>query len=372
MTERAGPMPAAKSSQRRRTAWAGALAAATGLSCAATPAIAQQSFEQVVAAAKREGTIEVWLASPSRSNVHRALFDAFGRRFGVKTAWKWITIHPVRSTGRLAAEAAVGRVSADVVGATSADNLAHLLDRKLVQPYPWIETFGTALPGIREPAERLMPELRGTGLVLMDAVYVLAWNTNFVKAADAPRRISDLTDPKWKGRFVLNVLGGAPFDLIGLEIGEAKVLSLIRDLLANRPVLKGGTPAVSSAITTGEAWLGVSAFLNVERARRTGEPQDFRFAEDFTPVMPLHVFVPAHAPHPNIARLFAAWLVTEGARLVERLDASSRTTDPDSAMARALAARPPSSKLVQERSLTDVKTTRALTARIQALFTGRR
>ena len=35
-----------------------------------------------------------------------------------------------------------------------------------------------------------------TGLVLMDAVYVLAWNTNFVKAADAPRRISDLTDPK--------------------------------------------------------------------------------------------------------------------------------------------------------------------------------
>jgi len=339
---------------------------------AVSAASAQSPFEQVVAGAKREGAIEVWMASPSGNRVHRALFDAFQKRFGIRTSWKWVAIHPLRSLGRLAAEARTRRVSADVVGATSADNLAQMLDRKLVLPYPWVETFGQALPGIREPAERLLPELRGTGLSWIDAVYVLAWNTRFVKAADAPRRFSDLLDPKWKGRFALNVLGGAPFDLLALEIGERDMLSLVRGLLANRPVLKGGTPAVSGAITTGEAWLGISAFLNVERARRAGEPQDYRVADDFVPVMPLHVFVPEQAPHPHTARLFAAWLVTEGARIVERMDASSRMTDPDSAMARALANRPARSKIVQELSLADIMATRAFTAKIQAVITGHR
>lgn len=347
-------------------------ALAWAVSWTACPAVAQTPFERIVAGAKREGAIEVWMASPSANRVHRALFEAFGKRFGIETRWKWVAIHPLRSLGRLAAEARTGRVSADIVGATSADNLAQMLDRKLVRPYPWVETFGAVLPGIREPAERLLPELRGTGLAWIDAVYVIAWNTNFVKAADAPRRFSDLLDRKWKGRFALNVLGGAPFDLLALDIGEKKMLSLVRGLLANRPVLKGGTPAVSGAITTGEAWLGISAFLNVERARRAGEPQDYRFADDFVPVMPLHIFVPEQAPHPNTARLFAAWLVTEGARIVERMDASSRVTDPDSAMAKALAKRPAGSRIVEERSLADIKATRAFTAKIQAVFTGRR
>jgi iron(III) transport system substrate-binding protein len=218
----------------------------------------------------------------------------------------------------------------------------------------------------------LLPELRGTALAWIDAVYVLAWNTNFVKATEAPKRFRDLLGPRWKGRFALNVLGGAPFDVLSLAMGEAETFSLVKGLLANRPVLKGGTPAVSGAITTGEAWLGVSSYLNVERAQRLGEPQSFRFAEDFIPVMPLHIFVPAQAPHPNTARLFAAWLVTEGARIVERMDASSRMSDPESGLAKALAARPPNARIVEERSLADIRATRAFTARVQALFTGRR
>jgi len=348
------------------------LALLAGLGGAAAPAGAQPAFEEVLAGARREGRIEIWMASPTHGEVHRALFEAFERRFAVKIDWKWVTIHPIRSIGRLAAEAAVDRVSADVVGATSADNLLHLLERKLVRPYPWAETFGTALPAIREPADRLLPELRGVGLAWIDAVYVIAWNTRFVSAADAPRRFADLLAPRWRGRFAINVLGGAPFDLLSLEIGEAQTLALVDGLLANRPVLKPGTPATSGAITTGEAWLGISSFLNVARAKRAGEPQEFRFAEDFVPVMPLHVFVPAAAPHPSAARLFAAWLVTEGARIVERMDASARISDPGSVLATALGTRPPGSRIVQERSLADIRTTRAITAKIQTLYTGRR
>lgn len=334
------------------------------------PARGAPSFADVLAGAKREGAIEVWIATPAANPVQRALFDAFQKRFGLKTNWKWLALHPVRSTARLAAEAAVGRATADILGASSGDNLARLSDLMLVKPYPWVEVFGDALPTIREPVARVLPDLAGRGLVWIDNVYVVAWNTRFVKAADAPRRMTDFVDPKWRGKFALNVLSGAPFDLLGLKLGEAATLALVRRLMANRPILKGGTPAVSSAITSGEAHLGVSSFLSVGRARHNGEPQTYRFFEDDIPAMPLHIFVPENAPHPNTARLFAAWLVTEGARIVEKLDSSSRMTDPDSALATALKAAPPGARLVQEQSLADIKFTRAISTKIEAIFTG--
>ena len=336
----------------------------------AAPARAAPNFADVLAGAKREGALEIWMASPSANRIHRALFDAFDRRFGLKVRWKWLALHPVRSTARYATEEAAGRVSVDVIGASSADNMALLADKGLLKPYPWVEVFGAQLPTIREPVERVLPALRGLGMVMYDNVYVVAWNTHFVKAADAPRRIRDFADPRWRGKFALNVLGGAPFDLLGLKMGEGPMLDLVRALLANRPVLKGGTPAVSSAITSGEAYLGLSSFLSVERARRNGEPQAYRLFDDYIPAMPLHVLVPEKVPHPNMAHLFAAWLVTEGARIVERMDSSSRMSDPDSALSRALKAAPPTARFIEERSLADIEKTRAWSTTIEAILTG--
>ena len=337
----------------------------------AAPAAAQSRFDEVLAGARREAAIEIWLASPSSGQVQRALLEAFQHRFGITTHWQWVGLHPMRAASRLVAEGAVNRVSADIV-ASSADNMTRLVEHGLFRPYPWSEVFQGALPGIREPAERVLPELDGLCLAWFDSVYGIAWNTKFVTAAEAPRRFRDLLDPKWRGRFALNALGGAPFDLLSLELGEPETLGLVRGLLANRPILKSGTPAVGSAITTGEAHLGISAFITVERARRNGEPQEFRFADDYVPVLPLYVCVPEHAPHPNTARLFAAWLVTEGIPIVERLDATGRISAPGSDLAKALKTVPPTARILQERSLADVAKVRAISTQLGILFTGRR
>ena len=332
---------------------------------------AQSSFDRVLAGARLEGAIEIWLGSPSSGQVHRALLDAFQRRFGIEVRWKWVALHSARATARVMAEASVGRVSADIIGGSS-DYIATLSERGVIRPYPWTDVFETVLPGIREASARSLPELQGLCLAWFDSVYVIAWNTNFVKASDAPRRFSDLLDPKWKGRFALNVLGGAPFDLLALELGEADALKLVRDLLANRPILKSGTPAVGSAITTGEAHLGISSYVTVERARRNKEPQEFRFSEDYVPVLPLYVCVPENSPHPYTARLFAAWVVTEGIPIVERMDASGRISAPDSSMAKAIEALPATTRIIQERSLADVARTRAISSQLGVLFTGKR
>jgi iron(III) transport system substrate-binding protein len=335
------------------------------------PAAAQTRFDEVLAGARREGAIEIWLASPSSGRVQQALLDAFQRRFGITTHWQWVGLHSMRAASRLVAEGAVGRVSADIV-TSSADNVTKLVEHGLFRPYPWTDVFDAALPGIREPVERVLPELNGLCLAWFDSVYGIAWNTKFVTAAEAPRRFRDLLDPKWRGRFAINALGGAPFDLLSLGIGAPDTLGLVRGLLANRPVLKSGTPAVGSAITTGEAHLGISAFITVERARRNGEPQEFRFADDYVPVLPLYVCVPEHAPHLNTARLFAAWLVTEGIPIVEQMDATGRISAPDSDLAKALKTMPPTAHILQEQSLADVAKVRAIASQLGILFTGRR
>lgn len=169
----------------------------------------------------------------------------------------------------------------------------------------------------------------------------------------------------------MSVLSGAPFDVLSLELGEAATLELVRGLLANQPVLKAGTPAVGSAITTGEAYLGIGAYSTAERARRNGEPQAYRFFEDYLPVLPLFVYVPEKAPHPNMARLFLAWLVTEGARLIEEFDVPARISDPGSALAKAVEQQAAGARFIEERSLADVEKTRAIATKLTAMFSGR-
>lgn len=358
----------------RFAGWRGRLSAAVLMMAAvaslAAPARAADAFSTISAAARKEGKLEIWMLTPSSDRVHRALLDAFQRRFDLRIAWKWVALHSVRSTSRLVAEAAVRRVGVDVVGVGSADNVDKLASRGLVQPYPWKESFAVALPTIGEPVERVLPELRGRALAWFDNVYVVAWNTKFVRAQEAPRRLEDFLLPKWRGRFVMNVISVAPLDIMVLELGEERTLALARQLRANLPVLKSGTPVVSNTITIGEAHLGISSYSNVERAQRSGQPQDWRFLDDYVPVMPLHVLVPEGAPHPNAARLFAAWLVTEGAHIVEAMEGGGRISDPKSGVSKALAGKPPNARLVLERSLADVSRTRAISGVLETLFTG--
>ncbi|MGO4838709.1 hypothetical protein AB4144_41325, partial [Rhizobiaceae sp. 2RAB30] len=72
-------------------------------------------------------------------------------------------------------------------------------------------------------------------------------------------------------------------------------------------------------------------------AEDRGEPIRFRPFTDYTPVLGMKVFVPEYAPHPNAARLFAAWYVTEGMALVGEDEHMGLLSDPQSAVGAKLA-----------------------------------
>ncbi|MBI4525656.1 MAG: extracellular solute-binding protein [Deltaproteobacteria bacterium] len=329
-------------------------------------------FKKVLEGARKEGKLIVWVSTPNREKTHRLLLDAFNKRFGLQTRWEWVAMHPTQSVTRVITEASAGRVNPDVLGAGGFGQVMKLVETNLVKAYPWVDVFGKELPNIGEPEGRVVKELRGMMLSWFDNTYGVAWNTKMIGDDKIPDRLEQFADPQWQGRLIVNVAGGSPFDILSLAMGTAKALELARKIEVTRPILKKGTPAVNAALTAGEAPAGLSSFFNAERAIKNGEPQRFKFFQNYIPVSPLHIYVPEGSPNPNMARLFAAWLVTEGAPIFEREEIGGRYTDPRSKLAQFIKQRAGKAEMLVPRNLQEVKQVESLADELSMMFTGKR
>jgi iron(III) transport system substrate-binding protein len=341
--------------------------AATAASTVRAQTANQPTFAQLLAGAKKESGLVVWASTPNQEKTHRALGEAFNKRFGLTAKLDWLVLHPSRSVGRVVAEAAAGRVNVDVSMAQLQD-VPILRERNLLKPFPWVDVFKMDLPTIGEPAGRVGPEAANTMMTLFDNAYGLAWNTKLANANELPSKFTDLDDPKWRGRLVITSLG-TPFEILSLDLGTEKPVELVKKMVDNRPILKSSTPAVSSAITAGEGHFGVSSYFNAERAKAAGEPQEFRFFDDYIPIVSIYIYVPEGSPNPNTARLFAAWVVTEGARIIEDMESASRTSDPVAKLGRAITNS--RSKLLQEASLADAAKLKGVSETLVKIYTGK-
>ena len=333
---------------------------------------AATDFAGVLAGAKREGTLIVKVSSPGASDTHKALFDAFKTRFGLSIQAEWTPMSSVQTGTRVVAEAAGGRGSVDVIGSGGAEEVAVLLSRQLLKPYPWAEVFGKELPAIGALAGSVMRELQGMALPILDAVYGIAWNPQLIDEKEVPAKMLDLVDPRWKGRFVANAQFLIPFEALTRELGPEQALAVAGKIVENRPILERGTPAVSRAVSVGQAPLGVTTFHSADRAARAKEPQRFRLFADYIPVYPLYVYVPETAPNPNAARLFAAWLVTEGAAISDLHESMPRLGDPAGRLAKIVAAQEQATgaKILNPASLGEIAAAEPVRRRITELLAG--
>lgn len=320
--------------------FAGALIGAT---LSATLAITGQvsatdaaSVEELVEGARTEGELVVLLLHPTKPENKEKVIEAFKERYDLDIRIDWAPMHPTTLMSRLAAESPSGQFSGDV-GAGSIDDLWPSVEKGYVAKYDWQGVFGEDLASIGTRTAGMPPEMDNTVLSMFDLVYGLIWNPDFVAEDELPQQVADMTDAKWKGRLALNSFHIAPIDYLNYEIGSEKTIDLVKGLLANDPVLKAGSGAVGAAVSAGEAPIGTGMAYATAIAEGRGEPLRFRPFADYTPVLGMKVFVPEYAPHPNAARLFAAWYVTEGLALVGEDEHMGLLSDPDSAVGAALA-----------------------------------
>lgn len=264
-------------------------------------------MEDLVAAAKKEGTINFYGPSSMTPQGAQALADALNKKYGTDIKMVYIPSGSMtKDVGKVVTRAAAGAPPEwDAMVATDAHH-AELWLRKLHEPFEY-KTLGVS--------SDLIDYDRGS-ITFANQYIVPVYNSKLVSAAEAPKKWEDLLDPKWKGKLGVTTATHHMSRLAMGPWGEEKTTAFVKAMAKQDPIL-GRQGETYSRLQVGEI---VVAFTLVDsyvhRATRSGAP--IVAAEEVQPVIApaYHIGVIKGAAHPNTARLFAVFMTTPEAQKV--------------------------------------------------------
>ncbi|MGQ0762670.1 MAG: extracellular solute-binding protein [Acidobacteriota bacterium] len=146
---------------------------------------------------------------------------------------------------------------------------------------------------------------------------VIVYNTNLVKAADAPKSIFDLVDPKWKGQVAIADprFGSTSFHVAALyaELGDERSDEFFRQLKANDVKIVPGNSVVRDIVARGEVKVGLTDTDDVNVALEDKQPVAMVFPDRDgmgVPIMPNMVSLVANAPHADAGKGLIDYLLS--------------------------------------------------------------
>src|SRR3979411_382499 len=269
-----------------------------GLAAAAivAPAPAQEfGSPELIAAAKKEGKVVYYTAN--FAEVEQEVINAFNKRFPE------IKVEMVRAPGgqlitRVKTEAAANKLSADVVDHSDRALMTDLVD--LFQDY--------APPNAADyvPEAMISPKLWPRATL----VWSIAYNTELVK--NPPKSFADLTKPEYGNKQIGQVIAASGGTTWTRTMFQRQVLGG-RDWAqqaATNPVLFPSGAPMADAIVRGEVTMGPILYNAIYPKKRDGAPGEMIFAPDGAPVNPYASGIPKTAAHPNAAKLFLNWCLS--------------------------------------------------------------
>jgi len=254
--------------------------------------------DAILEGAKKEGVLVVY-TSMSVDQAQRIL-DVF------KTKYPFLKTTMFRAVGerlltKIMTEAQAGKYDFDAV--QSAESQAYFLKKKnLLQRYVSPEAKHIQKPFFD-------PDGYWTAVYIMPNV--IAYNALMVKRNEVPKTDEDLLQPKWKGKMGMDHTKPEWFAWKLKRMGEEKGLAYMKKLGAQEFRLYAGLSVVTNLLAAGEFPLVLNTYLhNVEDIKRKGAPVDW-IAQDpiFTKFQPLGIA--SKAPHPNAAKLFTDFMLSE-------------------------------------------------------------
>ena len=146
---------------------------------------------------------------------------------------------------------------------------------------------------------------------------VIVYNTNLVKAEDAPKSIFDLTDPQWKGQIAIADprFGSTSFHVAALyaEVGDERADEFFRRLKANDVKIAPGNSVVRDMVARGEVKMGLTDTDDVNVALEDRQPVAMVLPDLDrlgVPVMPNMVSLIAGAPHSEAGKKLIDYLLS--------------------------------------------------------------
>ena len=286
---------------------------------AAMPAAAQETTASMLAAAEKEGKV-VWYSSVD-VKVGEKIAEAF------KKEYPKIEVDVERSGServlqRINQEYQSGIKNVDVVNSSDA---SHFLFWK---QQGWLAKHTPP------DAQKFAPQYRdpdGTYFTWRATLDCMAYNTNLVKDAEAPKSYAELLDPKWKGKLVKAHPSYSGTSLTG-TYALVKVLGwdYFEKLSKTGIQQLQSTTAPPKTLATGERAVMVDGneyniFIEMDKK----SPVKPIYAAEGTPFVSSPTAVFSGAPHPNAARVFQNFLYTAKAQQLLVDVGGQRSVHPD-------------------------------------------
>jgi iron(III) transport system substrate-binding protein len=262
------------------------------------------------------------------SSADKEFADLIFRSYQEKTGVKVLAVYDTEETktagltSRLVAEK--DRPRADVFWSSDTSRAVALVEQGVADAYKPSESAGIA-PRYRSPRD----EWTGFGA----RIRVFLYNTDRVRAGEAPRSILDLTKPRWKGRFAFANphFGTMSFHAAALfaKWGDAKATAFFESLKANGAVLAAGNADVKDRVSDGRVDVGILDEDDAIVALRDKKPVALVIPDQEgpdalgTPLMPNAALLIKGAPHGDEARKFIDFLTSaEAERVLAASDAA--------------------------------------------------
>lgn len=262
-----------------------------------------QSNDALYEQAKKEGTVVWYVTFPLDEAT--PLAEAFEKRF------PGVNVELVRGSGtriieRFETEYRAGRQGADV------------LQGALLDPFLQWKKDGWLLEYRPPEGEAIPAEYKDEGYWYLEGITMscILYGTQRVKASEAPSSIEALLDAKWKGR-----VGSIPAWATGTALEWA---FYVEEVLGHKDYAKGLReldPPMESAqaklvqnVIRGEIDVALPiADYNLYRFQKKGAPVDCTYpkADQGVPANVRPVGIPKNVAHPNAAKLFLNWRLSE-------------------------------------------------------------
>jgi iron(III) transport system substrate-binding protein len=259
---------------------------------------AEAADPAVMEAAKKEGKV-VWYSSLGLS-VAQKVCDAFNKK-ALGLTCELARDGSQRIFQKVMQEAGAGLALADVVHTSDISHFLEFQQKNMLLRY---------LPAGADKFRTDFRDRDGFYTVLRGTPYVIAYNTQKVSAADAPKRWRDLADARWKGKLVHAHPGYSGVVMTGI-IGLLPAMGgwdYYAALTKNNPLIVQSAEDVPMKVAGGEAWVGVSGEYNFYRPAKKGDPIAIVFPEEGLPFVSSANAILAKAPHPNAAKVFTDFL----------------------------------------------------------------
>jgi iron(III) transport system substrate-binding protein len=253
---------------------------------------------RLVESAKKEGKLVFYTSV--ETEFARALTAGFEAKYPfIKTDIFRSTHDKILS--RMNVERKTGTYTADAVSVGEFETY-HMQKMGFIAAYK--SPFAAAYPeGFKDP--------NGYWTDLYDNLIVTAYNTTRVKRDELPRSYEDLLHPRWKGRMVFDENEDRWFANMLHLMGEKKGMQFMQALAKQEVAIRRGRSLATQLLGAGEFDLQIVAYwYRPHLMKKKGAPVDWIGIEPA--IVALHpISVIEKAPHPNAARLFIDFALSE-------------------------------------------------------------